>query len=81
MTNMEKYVGEASLFFKEVARELGYPEDTDHAARVTTAVLHTLRARTTAEESMHLVSNLPMILKDIYVAAGRSPGKHSMPTR
>jgi uncharacterized protein (DUF2267 family) len=34
---------------------------------VTTAVFHTLRERITVEESMHLISNLPMILKGIYV--------------
>lgn len=67
MTNMGKYVEEANLFFKEVAQELGTPEDIAHASRVTTAVLHTLRERITVEESMHLVSNLPMILKGIYV--------------
>jgi uncharacterized protein (DUF2267 family) len=62
-----KYVEEASVFFKEVARELGNPEDISHASRVTTAVLHTLRERITVEESMHVIANLPMVLKGIYV--------------
>jgi uncharacterized protein (DUF2267 family) len=67
MANIGKYVEEANSFFKEVAQELQLPEDIDHAARVTTAVFHTLRERITAEESMHVISNLPMILKGIYV--------------
>jgi uncharacterized protein (DUF2267 family) len=67
MANIQKYAEEANSFFKEVAQELQIPEDTELAARVTTAVFHTLRERITVEESMHLISNLPMILKGIYV--------------
>ena len=67
MINMGKYVEEATLFFKEVARELGNPDDVSAAGRITAAVLHTLRERLSVEESMHLISNLPMILKGIYV--------------
>jgi uncharacterized protein (DUF2267 family) len=67
MANIGKYVEEANLFFKEVAAELQTPDDIGHASRVTTAVFHTLRDRITVEESMHLISNLPMILKGIYV--------------
>lgn len=65
--NINKYVEEANLFFKNVAIELGNPEGIDHATRVTTAVLHTIRERISPEESMHLLSQLPMILKGIYV--------------
>ena len=67
MANIGKYVEEANRFFKEVALELQQPDDIALASRVTTAVLHTLRERLTVEESMHLISNLPMILKGIYV--------------
>lgn len=67
MRNINKYVEEASIFFKQVANELGNPEDTDHAFRVTTAFLHTLRERISPGESMHVISQLPMILKGIYV--------------
>jgi uncharacterized protein (DUF2267 family) len=67
MANIGKYVEEANKFVKEVAHELRTPKDIDHASRVTTAVLHTLRERITTEESMHVISNLPVILKGIYV--------------
>ena len=62
-----KYVEELNLFLKNVAQELGNPGDTDHAGRVTVAVLHTLREKISVEESMHFISQLPMILKGIYV--------------
>lgn len=65
--NTGKYVGEVNLFLKQVAEELGNPGDIDHAGRVTIAVLHTLRERITVEESLHLISQLPMILKGVYV--------------
>jgi uncharacterized protein (DUF2267 family) len=65
--NIGKYVEEANSFFKNVAIELGNSNDIDHATRVTTAVLHTLRERISPEESLHLISQLPMILKGIYV--------------
>jgi len=65
--NTGKYVEEINLFLKNLAQELSNPEDTDHAGRVTIAVLHKLRERTSVEESMHLISQLPMILKGIYI--------------
>jgi uncharacterized protein (DUF2267 family) len=65
--NTGKYVEEVNLFLKQVAQELGNPGDIDHAGRVTTSVLHTLRERISVEESIHLISQLPMILKGIYV--------------
>lgn len=65
--NFEKYTQEANKFVKQLAYALGTPDDTDHAIRVTEAFFHTLRERITPEESMHLVAQLPMYLKAIYV--------------
>lgn len=62
----EQYVQEANKFVSEVALELGIP-DTDQAYRVMTAVLHTIRDIITPEESLHLISQLPMLLKATYV--------------
>jgi|SRR3954464_10127756 uncharacterized protein (DUF2267 family) len=64
---VSKYAEEANEFFKRVAVELGDPQDTGKAYRITRAVLHTLRKKIDAGESMNLVSQLPMILKGIYV--------------
>lgn len=67
------YIQPAELFIKEVAEELGNIQDTKAALRVTRSVFHTLRDMLTPEESLHLVAQLPMILKAIYVD-GWKPG-------
>lgn len=67
------YMQPAELFIKEVAEELGNKRDTNSAFRVTRSVFHTLRDMLTPEESLHLVAQLPMILKAIYVD-GWKPG-------
>jgi len=53
-------------FIDEVARELK-TDDTDKAARMTRSVLRALRHRLTIEESFHLLAQLPMALKSVYV--------------
>lgn len=63
----DQYVEKANQFVKEVARELGTPADTDHAYRVMTSVFHTIREILSPQESLHLISQLPMILKGVYV--------------
>lgn len=65
--NINKYGEEAQLFLRQVAEELGNREDIDHAGRVTIAVVHTLREKISVEESIHLISQLPLILKGVYV--------------
>ncbi|HYC39241.1 MAG TPA: DUF2267 domain-containing protein [Chitinophagaceae bacterium] len=67
MDKLNKYLEEANVFFRDVAIELGNPQDTDHAFRVSVALFHTLRDRITTQESMHVISQLPMILKGLYV--------------
>lgn len=63
----EEYAQKGNEFVNKVAAELGNPEDRDHAARVIKSVLHTLREVITPEESMHLISQLPMYFKAVYV--------------
>lgn len=65
--NFQKHQQNATLFLKEVAAELETPEDLDHAGRVLVSVLHALRDRITAEESVHFISQLPMYIKAVYV--------------
>jgi uncharacterized protein (DUF2267 family) len=65
--NIGKYIDETNRFLHQLATELGNPNDIDHAGGVTVAVLHTLRERISIEESMHLISQLPILLKGIYV--------------
>lgn len=63
----DKYAAEAIHFFKEVANELERPPDENHAHRVTRSVLHTIRDILTPEASTHLIAQLPMYLKALYV--------------
>ena len=65
--NFEKFAGKANEFVKDVAERLGEPENPERAARVLKAVLRALRNRITVEESLQLISQLPMFLKGIYV--------------
>ena len=65
--NFEKWVASANAFINEVATELGMADDPDHARRVVRSVLHALRARLPPTDSMHLISQLPMLLKAVYV--------------
>jgi uncharacterized protein (DUF2267 family) len=63
----DQFIEKANEFLREVAIELGTPDDTDHAYRVMTSVFHTIRETLSTEESLHLISQLPMILKGVYV--------------
>lgn len=65
--HINRYATEATEFLSKVAKELNNGNDLNHAGRVTVSVLHTLRDSISPDESMHLISQLPMILKGIYV--------------
>ncbi len=65
--NFEKYAEKGNRFIKELARELGCPDDKKKAGRVLKAVLKALRNRLSHEESMHLLAQLPMCIKAVYV--------------
>ena len=65
--NINKYTAEANRFVNEVAAEMGDPTAVETAGRVTVAVFHTLREKLSPEESFHLLAQLPLILKGVYV--------------
>jgi len=67
VTHFANYEQEGNAFIKKVATELGTPDDEEHAFRVTQSVFHVLRDRITIEESMHLISQLPMVIKALYI--------------
>jgi uncharacterized protein (DUF2267 family) len=69
--NIEKHAASAHAFLLELAEEIGRPADRDHAGRVLRCVLHTLRRRLTAEESLDLVAQLPVFIKGLYVDGWR----------
>jgi uncharacterized protein (DUF2267 family) len=63
----EEQSNEAQAFIKEVARELGRADDLKSALRITASVFHALRDLLTIEESLHLISQMPIYLKGVYV--------------
>lgn len=67
-------------FLKELAIELGDKSDLKKAGRILRAVLHTLRNHLPIEASFHLLSQLPLPIKAVYVD-GWSPNKQMKSTR
>lgn len=64
--NFEKYAQEGNEFVKNLASDLGHPEEISRTGIILRSVLHTLRDRLTMSESLHLLAQLPMFLKAIY---------------
>lgn len=63
----DKHVQEANEFVKELSNNLGHPEEQTQTIRLLRAVLHTVRDRIQVGESLDLISQLPMMLKALYV--------------
>lgn len=65
--NFNKYIQDGELFIREVAKELGAPDDMAKAGRILRAVLHAFRTRISPVESLQLIAQLPMLIKAVYV--------------
>lgn len=65
--DFEKYAMKGNEFLNSLAKRLGNEDDRDRAARILRSVFHVLRNHLTVEESMHLIAQLPMALKGVYV--------------
>ena len=65
--NVEKYTNKGIGFINEVADKLDNCDNPGKAARVLKSILHALRNRITTEESLQLLSQLPLMIKGIYV--------------
>ena len=65
--NFDKFAQEGNLFLKELAQQLGHPQEHARTGIILRAVLHTLRERITISESFNMLAQLPMFLKGIYV--------------
>lgn len=65
--DFEKYLMKGNEFLNILAEKLGDVNDRDRAARILRSVFHVLRNHLTIEESMHVLSQLPMALKGVYV--------------
>lgn len=65
--DFNQFAAKGNEFIKNLARELGHPDDTAKAGRILRATLHALRAQLTVEENIQLLAQLPMFLKAVYV--------------
>jgi len=65
--NFEKYAAKGNEFLNKLAVRLGDAENRDRAGRVLKCVLRALRNRISIEESLQLISQLPMVIKAVYV--------------
>jgi uncharacterized protein (DUF2267 family) len=63
-------------FVNLLAHRLG-DTDRDRAARILRSVFRALRKHLTVEESMELLSHLPMALKGVYVDGWKITGNHT----
>ena len=73
--NFDKYAQSGHTFVKKVATELGDENDISTAGRILRSTLHVLRDQASPEESIHLISQLPMLIKAIYVDGWKVFGK------
>lgn len=66
--NFNEYAKEGNTFLIDYTKQLSMGKDTDKAGRVLIAILHALREIIPFEESLQLISQLPMFLKAVYVS-------------
>jgi uncharacterized protein (DUF2267 family) len=64
----EQYEADANKFVSEISRELGNEGNHQASIRIMTSVLHVIRDLLTVEGSLHLISQLPLLIKGIYVS-------------
>lgn len=65
--NFNQYAAEGNAFLKGYAWEINLEGETKKAGRILTAILHALRDVITVQESIHLLAQLPIFLKAVYV--------------
>jgi uncharacterized protein (DUF2267 family) len=65
--NFEKHAAKGNRFVKEVGEYLGDGSNRDKSVRILKTVLHAIRNQLTVEENLHLISQLPLVIKGIYV--------------
>lgn len=65
--DFNQYAQEGNEFINKLAADLGHPDRKDQTGILLRAVLHTLRDRISVPENLHVVAQLPMFLKGVYV--------------
>ncbi len=65
--NLNKYCQEAHEYFNQLTEKLGHPYEGRRAMIIWRAVMHSIRDRIHIGESFDLISQLPLMLKGLYV--------------
>ena len=68
---IDQGVVKTNEWLRQLATELGKPEDRRYAFRVLRGFLHTLRNRLPIEEAVHLAAQLPELLRGVYYESWR----------
>lgn len=63
----EKFVQDANSYVKKLAADLGHPDELGRVFIIWRAVMHAIRERIQISESFDLMSQLPLLLKGMYV--------------
>jgi uncharacterized protein (DUF2267 family) len=71
VTAVDQSVVKTNEWLRELAVELGRPQDRRYAFRVLRAFLHTLRNRLPVDEAAHLAAQLPELLRGVYYEGWR----------
>lgn len=74
--HFEKHAAKGNEFINRLAERLGDPDNRDRAGRVLRSVLHALRNRLTLEESFQLISQLPIMIKALYIEGWQPSRQH-----
>ena len=73
--NFDKHAQTAKAFLRKLAAKLGDEQNISKASGILRSTLHVLRNQSTTEESLQLISQLPMFIKAVYVD-GWKPGSN-----
>lgn len=65
--HFEKHAAKGNEFLNLFAQELGGEQYRDSAGRILRSTFRALRKHLMLEESFHLISQLPLVLKGVYV--------------
>ncbi len=76
MSSLDKHFHKAYEFFKKVAIELGLPaEEKDKALYFFRVVVHPFRDRLSPEEVVDVISELPVLVKGLFVEGWKTARK------
>ena len=65
--NFNKHIQETHEYLNQLAKDLGHPDEKNRVLMIWKAVMHVIRERIQISESLDLISQLPLLLKGMYV--------------